>query len=104
MPKVTGPLFSLAASGTFRKSLTFMTRGGANIVRGHVVPRDPQTPAQVAHRDNIADAAATWRLQDAQTRAAWQAAAAMHSMNAFAYWLQQWVYQDSSGPYPPSIP
>lgn len=47
MPKVRGPLYSVRARGTFAKALIF-TRAGD--VRRYFKPRNPNTPAQQAHR------------------------------------------------------
>jgi hypothetical protein len=43
MPNVKGPLFSMEASGTLGKTITFDRRG---FVRQRVVPANPQTAAQ----------------------------------------------------------
>ena len=51
MAKVIGGLFSLEASGTFAKSLTFDKRG---IVRQYKVPRNAQTASQGNQRQKMA--------------------------------------------------
>lgn len=47
MPKVTGPLFSLTASGAFAKTLVYDIRG---FVRRYTSPSDPRTAAQLEQR------------------------------------------------------
>ncbi len=46
MAKVTGPLFSMSASGTIGDAITFGIWKGINWVRGHVIPANPQTALQ----------------------------------------------------------
>jgi hypothetical protein len=51
MAKVTGPLMSMEASGTFGKTLTFGNRLGSNVVRKRVVPSNPRNAGQTAARN-----------------------------------------------------
>jgi len=46
MAKVTGPLFSLSASGTIAKSMVHQGWKGLNVVRGWVKPANPKTGDQ----------------------------------------------------------
>lgn len=46
MAKVKGPLLSLEASGTIRKTIVFSQWKGRNYVRGHVIPFNPQSSKQ----------------------------------------------------------
>ncbi len=50
MAKVTGPLFSLSASGQIAKTLVFMKWKGIADVRKYVIPANPNTAAQQAQR------------------------------------------------------
>lgn len=52
MAKVTNPLMSVSASGQFAQSMTFDKRG---YVRQYVIPANPQSAAQVAVRNILAD-------------------------------------------------
>ena len=104
MPKVSGPLFSLRASGTLKKALTFATIQGRNIVRQYLSPADPRTAPQLAQRARVAEIAAAWNALDTNTRAAWQAAGASADQNGYSYFAQQWHLQDVHAPYVPSIP
>lgn len=54
MARVIGPLLSQEARGQIGKSLVFTRRRGQNIVRGYVIPANPQTPAQVTVRISLA--------------------------------------------------
>jgi len=104
MPKVTGPLFSLRASGTLNGSLTYASTLERNIVRARVTPHDPMTPAQIAQRTKVATIAASWLALDNTTRAAWQTAGAAEQQNGYSYFVQQYHAQDSSPEFPPSLP
>jgi hypothetical protein len=50
MAKVTGPLFSLSASGKIANTLVYMKWKGLNDVRAYVIPANPNTAAQIAQR------------------------------------------------------
>lgn len=104
MPKVTGPLFSLRASGTLKGALTFGTQSGLNVVRARITPRDPRTIAQVSQRARVADIADAWHGMTAGDRADWQAAASTNQMNGYAYFVRQYHLQDVTPPNIPSIP
>lgn len=73
MPRVTGPLFSFAASGTVAHLLTFrQTRHGA-VVQRYSVPTGEPSDWQAGERDAMAGAAYAWQNLDAETRAIWAA-------------------------------
>jgi len=46
MAKVTGPLFSLSASGKIADAMVFFGWKGINVVRSWVIPANPQTALQ----------------------------------------------------------
>lgn len=104
MPKVNGPLFSLRASGTLGKTLTFGTLNDQPIVRRHVIPADPSTPAMQLQRQRVANIAAGWGTLDTLQQSAWNTAAAAYQMNGYAYFLQQYHFQGCTPPELPSIP
>jgi len=53
MAKVTGPLFSVSASGAFGKALVFGSWKGRNTVRQLVTPANPMTQAQQDSRNAV---------------------------------------------------
>ena len=96
MTKVIGPLFSFAASGTYRGELVFRTKAnGTHVAR---LPRvtAPRSPAQLAHADNVAVMSQQWKLLDAPTKAAWAACGATFSINGYQLWWREWIAQGSS--------
>ena len=64
MAKVTGPLFSLSASGQIAKTLVFMKWKGIDDVRKYVIPANPNTAAQQAQRGHITSALSMWHVTD----------------------------------------
>ena len=64
MAKVTGPLFSLSASGQIAKTLVFMKWKGIDDVRKYVIPANPNTAAQQAQRAYITAALTMWHVTD----------------------------------------
>ena len=56
MAKLTGPCFSLRASGQLAKTLVYFGWKGLNVLRSYVVPANPRTTAQVAHRAHLTEA------------------------------------------------
>lgn len=50
MAKLKGPLFSLGASGAIGKTLIFSTWKGLDVAREYVIPANPRTDPQIAHR------------------------------------------------------
>jgi len=60
MAKVTGPLFSLSASGQIAKSLVFMKWKGIDDVRKYVIPANPKSTDQLIQRGIFEDAVTEW--------------------------------------------
>lgn len=54
MAKLTGPLFSLTASGTVGKTVTYSQRNGQAIARTRVIPTNPRVADQVTARQRLA--------------------------------------------------
>jgi len=48
MARTTAPLFSLDASGTIAKAITFSKWRGRQYVRRHAIPKNPQSPPRLA--------------------------------------------------------
>lgn len=61
MGKVTGPLFSLDASGTIAKAITYSKWRGINYVRRRVVPNNPNSTAQQEVRGCFSTLSEMWK-------------------------------------------
>jgi len=81
MAKVTAPLLSLGASGKIANTLVASVWKGIPYMRQYVVPANPQTTDQVAHRNAFTAAVAAWRnyITGALAREAWRVWAGIQS-------------------------
>ena len=61
MAKVQGPLFSLKATGTFGKTLTYQGRGSNTAVFLPRTPYDPKSISQKAIREYITRGVEYWQ-------------------------------------------
>jgi len=104
MAKVGSPLFSLGASGTVAKLLTFNQSRTAPIARKKPTGYRPPTVAQNHFRSKCSAAAAHWRGLDPLARAEWAALAALTSRQVFAKYLLEWIAQSATPASPPLVP
>jgi len=89
MAELTGPLFSLTASGTIGSALTYSRWRGVKYVRTRVVPANPHTAAQIAVRDVFRTLASIQATMTALGIAPWDAYAAgkpLTGRNAHTEW------------------
>lgn len=71
MARVTGPLFSINASGTVARRLTFRNTAAGFVVSTPPIPTGRPTTAQVDCRLSMKDAATAWAGLSANDRAIW---------------------------------
>lgn len=64
MARVKGGLFSLDASGQLAKTLVYSRWKGLKTVRSYVIPANPQSTAQTAQRNLLADGVDFWHETD----------------------------------------
>lgn len=90
MAKTTAPFFSLGARGQFASTMVASSWKGIPVMRRYVVPSNPKTTAQVAHRTLFTAAVALWHstLLSTPMRTGWtlvaaNAATARSGFNAF---------------------
>jgi hypothetical protein len=86
MARVSGPLHSDTASGTFAKSLTYSTWKGRPYVRECVTPMNPKSAKQTGVRAMMSFLSQIWLGLSALNKATWDdlaAAKAISSFNAF---------------------
>ncbi len=83
MARVTGPLFSMSASGTIAKALTFAAWKGIAYVRGYFVPANPNTQAQQNVRKALSLAVALWQTLSQNDEDAWNSFAEGTGMSGY---------------------
>jgi hypothetical protein len=71
MGKVQGPLFSLQATGTIGKTLTFQKRAGTTAVFTPVSPYDPKSISQLKIRSYLTLGVSYWRSMLNTYKTAW---------------------------------
>ena len=72
MARVTGPLMSVDASGTYAGTLTFSKWKGRNYVRQRVVPLNPKTAKQTGTRAMMSFISQIWYGLTTGNKATWQ--------------------------------
>jgi len=104
MVDVVGPLFSLAASGTFRKSLVFSTRNGKTVVSSTPVTSIYRSPEQELHTEKIKEMSAVWRSISPNNKILWATDATSYDGNGYRYFWAEWFLQSSTTANPPVLP
>src|SRR3972149_916928 len=67
-----GVILSLFAWGQLAKTVVFDYNRAGNYVRDYVVPSQPRTPLQIAHRQIFADGMAAWMVLSSAAKAQWE--------------------------------
>jgi len=91
MVKVSGPAFSLDASGTIGDTLVFSKWKGRNYIRSHVVPSNPRSGGQVGMRAMFKFLTQAWAGLTDGNKATWEDRAAQliaSEFNAFLSYNQ----------------
>ena len=83
MAKVTGPLFSISASGTVGKAFTFGIWKGIQYVREWFKPANPRTAQQTNMRTAMTLIVAYWQAQGQAVKDVWNAFASGYAMTGF---------------------
>ena len=71
MAKVTGPLFSMSASGALGDAIVFSTWKGIDYVRAFQIPSNPQSVKQVNLRNAFTLTVAYWHAVSSDTKGEW---------------------------------
>lgn len=87
--KTTGPMFSLAASGTIGGVITMATWKGRPYARIRVTPSNPRSAGQTAQRAMMRFLAQEWATLEPGTKAAWEELARAGSFSAFNAFVKQ---------------
>lgn len=104
MAKTQGPLFSLGASGTVAKLLTFNQSNDTPVARKKPRASTSATTDQQAARADFANAAQAWRALPQAERDTWKSIAAQTGRPAFAKYFLEWKAQASTPAQPPYLP
>jgi hypothetical protein len=89
MAKVTGPLMSIDASGTYAKTLVFSKWKGRNYVRERVIPDNPKTALQMGVRAMMSFLSQVWVNLIAGEKDDYEAGALSKSISAFNEFISQ---------------
>jgi len=71
MAKAKGPLMSIEASGSIKKTLTFSTWKGRNVVKNTPHPHNPKTDAQMGIRANFTGVVAAYKALSSPMKTLW---------------------------------
>jgi hypothetical protein len=93
MARVRGPLFSLNASGTIGRRLTFRVTPHGIIAQVPPIPGTAATPDQLTERQSMRDAAAAWANLSANDRAIWDTPDFITTRHGFMSFFLEWKTQ-----------
>jgi hypothetical protein len=100
MAKITGPLFSRAASGTIGKKIQFRATPSGAVALRTPTHTPSATDAQKEHRERYAAECGNWQAMDDTERAPYVAIAAAQRITAFNAYLA-WALIQVDTPPPP---
>lgn len=107
MARVKGPLFSLDASGSLAKTVTYSKWKGRNYVRQHVIPQNPNSTAQVNVRTAWDLLVKSWQARTAPDMDLWNAFAVQFEMSGFNQYISrgmdEYVLQITTAVTPVSV-
>jgi len=89
MTRLKNPLFSLAASGSIGRVLTFIKRRGIALAENKPTPHDAQTQEQLTWRSMYQKCAILWTSLGTAEKVAWHALASPRGMSGFNYFQSQ---------------
>lgn len=89
MAKVTGPLFSMSASGTVGKTIVYSVWKGRAYVRERVIPTNPRSAMQLGVRAMMSFLAQAWAGLIAGEKDDYDAGALSKSISAFNEYMSQ---------------
>ena len=104
MAKATGPLFSLAAHGTYRRELVFRTRGQITTVSKPQSYKAPRSVPQLNAQQKVRYMQAEWRTTPDATKTAWKTRAVTLQMSGYNLYWREWIRQFCTPGNPPTIP
>jgi len=103
MAKVAGPLFSMEASGSISKGITYSRWRGINYVRQWFKPQNPRSELQVAQRQRMIDAVKDYHALSTENKAAWDSAAPA-PLSGFNYYVKKYIQYNIANGTNPTAP
>jgi hypothetical protein len=107
MTRVTGPLFSLTASGTIGDVITYSSWKGLAYVRSRVIPANPQTDDQTSIRDTLTAGVSTYRdaaqVPEA-SKNSWDYYASGTGMSGFNRYIKTFIETNTQQKSPWTVP
>lgn len=107
MTRVTGPLFSLTASGTIGDVITYSRWKGLAYVRTRVIPANPQTASQTSIRGTLSAGVSLWQtvacMPDA-SKTSWDFYASGTGMSGFNRYMKSFIETNSGWVAPWTVP
>jgi len=94
LTRVTGPLFSLTASGTIADVITYSNWKGLPYVRSRVIPQNPQTAGQTSIRNTMTAGVSAWQdtaSVPATSKASWDYHASGTGMSGFNRYVKKFI-------------
>lgn len=105
MARVKGPLFSLDASGSLKKTIVYSKWKGRQYVRQHAIPLNPQSPAQVNVRLAWTLLVLDWQAAAPAVHDTWDEFGKQFQMSGFNQYISRGMdaYVDQLGTATPPI-
>lgn len=104
MAKTTAPLFSLSASGTVARAVSFRTTAGRQVAQAPKLRPSPKSEALAAAQASWRNACQHWYALEPAHRQAWMNTAAQFSLPPLALWCREWTDQRATPTTPPHLP
>lgn len=104
MPKVTGPLLSITASGTVAGLLCFRHTKAGPVVQKKPAGHNSRSQWQGLERDSMQAAAAAWRTLDPRIKTIWGNNSLPTSRSAYMSFFMEWKVQQVQPGDLPLIP
>lgn len=107
MTRVTGPLFSLTASGTIADVITYSRWKGLAYVRTRVIPHNPQTASQTSIRNTLTAGVSLWHTVacvPTASKTSWDFYAAGTGMSGFNRYMKYFIDENSQRTTPWTTP
>jgi len=104
MATVIGPLFSLAASGTYREEFVFRTGAGKTTVSKRPKITAERSMAQKAQTQKVLEMQAGWASLSPALKNSWSFNAQSWGRTGYTHFWGQWFAQNIVPPALPVIP